>query len=197
MSHHIASHPGAVSSGGREELVRQGRITPSNQGESALTQVPGGAVPPDPVARLSESGPPRATRLGESGYAAEPQRTRIRADLSPARSSGRSARRRCGVRLVLLVACAILCSAGIGAVAHGLLPDDCRPGIGDVERAKKKIKPGMTKDEVRALLGRPHRRFDGPEESAWSYWDTVFADSVLRIHFGPDGRVTNTESWAQ
>ena len=76
----------------------------------------------------------------------------------------------------------------------GFLPDDCRPGIGDVERAKSKIEPGMTKDEVRAVLGGPHRQ----ETDQWTYWDSsIVLGSVLRIRFGPDDRVTSSDWWVQ
>jgi len=68
-----------------------------------------------------------------------------------------------------------------------------RPGIGDVKQAQRKIKDGMSKDEVRALLGSPHRE----DSDEWDYWSNKFVDCILRIHFGPDGRVTDSECWAQ
>jgi hypothetical protein len=67
-----------------------------------------------------------------------------------------------------------------------------RPGIGDVEVAKSKIKNGMSKAEVRSLLGVPHR--DRGDE--WDYWDSRFVGSILRVHFGDDGQVASSESWA-
>ncbi|HTU23601.1 MAG TPA: outer membrane protein assembly factor BamE [Gemmataceae bacterium] len=65
------------------------------------------------------------------------------------------------------------------------------PGIGDVEVAQSKIKPGMSKHEVRSVLGAPH--VDRGNE--WDYWDTRFAGSILRVRFGDDGQLTSSEWW--
>jgi outer membrane protein assembly factor BamE (lipoprotein component of BamABCDE complex) len=71
-----------------------------------------------------------------------------------------------------------------------------RPGIGDVEQAQSKIKNGMSKDEVRSLLGEPHLQgSEGGDE--WDYWQTRFVSSILRVYFGPDGRVASSEWWVQ
>jgi hypothetical protein len=67
------------------------------------------------------------------------------------------------------------------------------PGVGDVERANRKIKNGMSKDEVRSMLGIPH--VDGGNE--WRYWEDRLASSILRVQFGPDDRVTSSEWWGQ
>jgi hypothetical protein len=68
-----------------------------------------------------------------------------------------------------------------------------RPGVGDVGRAQRKIKDGMSKDEVRLMLGIPH--VDGGNE--WDYWEHRFVGSILRVHFGPDDRVASSEWWVQ
>lgn len=99
----------------------------------------------------------------------------------------------CGVLLTLFVgmACVVRFDDQLG-----LLPDSCRRGIGDVELAQTKIKPGMTKDEVHSLLGRPHRKGEyGQYGAEWDYYETIFVGSVLRINFGVDDRVTSTEWW--
>jgi hypothetical protein len=52
----------------------------------------------------------------------------------------------------------------------------------------------MTKDEVRAVLGGPHRQ----ETDRWTYWDSsLVLGSVLRNYFGPDDRVTSSSWWVQ
>ncbi len=80
----------------------------------------------------------------------------------------------------------------------GLSLDDFRPGIGDVGEAQKRIKPGMTKDEVRAILGRPRHEMEyGRDGSEWRYWETMMVGSVLEIDFGPDDCVTSSEWWVQ
>lgn len=73
----------------------------------------------------------------------------------------------------------------------GLLSNSWRPGIGDVEKAQSKIKTGMTKDEVRSVLGRPHE----DEGDEWIYWETRFADAKLLVRFGDDNRVTSSAWW--
>jgi hypothetical protein len=70
-------------------------------------------------------------------------------------------------------------------------------GVGDVDQAESKIKIGMTRDEVRSLLGDPHaqRVCGGDLGEEWDYWESIFVGSVLRVHFGLDERVLATESW--
>jgi hypothetical protein len=75
-----------------------------------------------------------------------------------------------------------------------------RPGIGSVERAKSKIKTGMTKDEVRALLGRPHVELmaipDRDLMEEWLYYDSRWlVGSKLSIGFGCDDRVIWISTW--
>jgi SmpA / OmlA family len=79
------------------------------------------------------------------------------------------------------------------AIDIGIAVLTTRAGVGDVEKARARIEGGMTRDEVRSLLGRPHRE----DDVAWDYWETIFVGSVLRIHFGADGRVKYCESWCQ
>jgi hypothetical protein len=66
-----------------------------------------------------------------------------------------------------------------------------RPGIGDVEVAQGKIKNGMTRDEVRSVLGAPHQG-----GGTWLYWGTRLRGRVLRVHFGDDDYVSSTDCWA-
>ena len=84
----------------------------------------------------------------------------------------------------------VLAAIGLLTIATVLLTT--RPGVGDVELAQSKIKNGMTKDQVRSVLGAPHRE----ERYEWEYWNSrLFAGSRLRVHFGEDGQVTSSEWW--
>jgi outer membrane protein assembly factor BamE (lipoprotein component of BamABCDE complex) len=101
-------------------------------------------------------------------------------------------------RLVSLVLCVIGLFACAPFLYVGILALTTRPGIGPVEQAQCRIKPGMSKEAVRSLLGQPHREANsGPDNAEWDYWETRFVGSILRIHFGPDGRVTDSEWWVQ
>jgi outer membrane protein assembly factor BamE (lipoprotein component of BamABCDE complex) len=57
---------------------------------------------------------------------------------------------------------------------------------------------GKTKDEVRTLLGRPSDEDAGPAHH-WDYRNVThdpagdLIDPLLRVHFGPDGRVSAVE----
>lgn len=60
-----------------------------------------------------------------------------------------------------------------------------------------KIRPGMTQDEVRRLLGKPTEvaRYPLKPETVWSWrWleDGVNQDAFFNVHFGPDGLVYTT-----
>jgi hypothetical protein len=92
------------------------------------------------------------------------------------------------VGLLALVLCAPILAVAVWLATVVLTT---RPGIGDVEVAKNKIKNGMSKNEVRSVLGDPHR--DRGDE--WDYWDTRFAGSILRVHFGDSDQVTSSEWW--
>ncbi|AEA59822.1 outer membrane protein assembly factor BamE domain-containing protein [Burkholderia gladioli] len=59
------------------------------------------------------------------------------------------------------------------------------------------IRPGMTQDEVRQLLGKPTEvaRYPLKPETVWSWrWreDGVNQDAFFNAHFGPDGLVSTT-----
>jgi hypothetical protein len=104
---------------------------------------------------------------------------------------------RWGVGLLLFFACtAFLCVSYI-AVALDLRPVDFRPGIGyPPEQHMVTIQGGMTKDEVRSVLGRPHWPRDGSESGdQWTYRCDFFGGTLFRVYFGPDGRVTHREWW--
>lgn len=60
-----------------------------------------------------------------------------------------------------------------------------------------KVRPGMTQDEVRRLLGKPTTIAEYPlkKERVWSWhWEEggVTRDAMFNAHFGPDGIVTTT-----
>jgi outer membrane protein assembly factor BamE (lipoprotein component of BamABCDE complex) len=92
---------------------------------------------------------------------------------------------------------------GVNAVvALDLLPDDFRPGIGyPPEQHLDTIKGGMSKDEVRSVLGRPHMQTDGGQDEwtyvpeQWTYRCDFFGGALFRVYFGPDGRVVSREWW--
>jgi outer membrane protein assembly factor BamE (lipoprotein component of BamABCDE complex) len=60
-----------------------------------------------------------------------------------------------------------------------------------------KVRPGMTMDEVRRLLGKPTTvaEYRLKKERVWSWhWleDGVNRDAMFNAHFGPDGTVVTT-----
>jgi outer membrane protein assembly factor BamE (lipoprotein component of BamABCDE complex) len=60
-----------------------------------------------------------------------------------------------------------------------------------------KIRPGMTQDEVRRILGKPTTIAEYPlkKERVWSWhWEEggVTRNAMFNAHFGPDGIVTTT-----
>jgi outer membrane protein assembly factor BamE (lipoprotein component of BamABCDE complex) len=60
-----------------------------------------------------------------------------------------------------------------------------------------KVRPGMTQDEVRRLLGKPTTiaEYRLKKERVWSWhWleDGVNRDAMFNAHFGPDGTVVTT-----
>lgn len=55
-----------------------------------------------------------------------------------------------------------------------------------------KIKQGMTRDEVEAVLGRPHEQFKQDDGESWYYWLDSFGIGYFGVRFDPDGRVAGT-----
>ncbi|PLZ04503.1 hypothetical protein CY652_01590 [Burkholderia sp. WAC0059] len=60
-----------------------------------------------------------------------------------------------------------------------------------------KIRPGMSTDEVRQLLGKPGEvaAYRLKPQTVWSWkWREggVIAEALFNVHFGPDGRVETT-----
>ena len=56
-----------------------------------------------------------------------------------------------------------------------------------------KIAEGMTKDEVVALCGQPHKKYDeGGGTERWTYFEDCLGFNYTGVHFGAQGRVTNT-----
>jgi hypothetical protein len=95
---------------------------------------------------------------------------------------------RAAIGLLMLVVCAPFLAVAVWLATVFLT---IRPGIGDVEVAHSQIKKGMSKDEVRSLLGTPHRE----ESYEWDYWNSRFVGWILRVHFGDGGQVTSSECW--
>jgi hypothetical protein len=97
-------------------------------------------------------------------------------------------RRRRGI--ILLVLCGIVplfCCLGPSVavrVTHGNFPLWRYPN--------GKIKEGMARDEVEAVLGRPHERFQSEDGEGWYYWLDSFGMGYFGVRFGPDGRVIGT-----
>ena len=93
------------------------------------------------------------------------------------------------IGLLVLVVCVPILEVAFDLATFALKSP---PGIGGVELAQSKIKNGMSKDEVRSVLGAPHRDRGGE----WDYWDSrLFVGSVLRVHFGDDDQVILSEWW--
>ena len=150
--------------------------------------------------RLHDSAGPSGGRGELVGQGPISPRNQGETALAGKRSSlsypGKNALRRCGAALLLFVACAVFLCLGYVIVALDLRPVDFRPGIGDPEQAKIKIKNGMTRDEVRSLLGPPHGRDDDSQGAIyWTYRCDFFGGTLFRVHFGPDDRVTSSEWW--
>lgn len=100
-------------------------------------------------------------------------------------------------RVLLGLACAVIVPYVPFAVVLVAAAITARPGVGDVDLAKARIHRGMTKGEVRSVLGLPHREGEYGHSSEWDYWEHAFVGSVLRIEFGPDDRVTSRYTWCQ
>jgi hypothetical protein len=56
----------------------------------------------------------------------------------------------------------------------------------------KGIDEGMSTDEVTAILGSPHTRYEGSDGVSWYYWLDSFNIHYFGVRFGPDGRVKST-----
>ncbi|GAB3626372.1 lipoprotein [Pandoraea terrae] len=61
----------------------------------------------------------------------------------------------------------------------------------------QQVRPGMTKDDVRRLLGKPTSvaEYRLKREEVWSWrWleDGVNTSALFNAHFGPDGRIVTT-----
>jgi outer membrane protein assembly factor BamE (lipoprotein component of BamABCDE complex) len=96
---------------------------------------------------------------------------------------------RAAIGLLAVVVCAPFLALGTELAVFTITTP---AGVGDVQVANSKIKNGMSKKEVQSVLGAPHR--DRGDE--WDYWDSRYiVDSVLRIHFGDDDKVTSSEWW--
>ena len=60
------------------------------------------------------------------------------------------------------------------------------------------VRPGMTSDDVRRLLGKPSERtqFKQKQEDVWSWRhvDAMKQQRLFNVHLNPDGRVTGTST---
>jgi len=54
------------------------------------------------------------------------------------------------------------------------------------------IRKGMSTDQVTAILGTPHERYNHGDGEHWCYWIDSFSISYFGVLFGPDGRVIAT-----
>jgi hypothetical protein len=136
----------------------------------------------------------------DQGSLTKPDTTALAADLPSVRSSGKKAMTLGDVGVLLVLACPFLLTGYlvVDALGHpaNLLPVDLRPGIGNPEKAKAKIEIGMSKDEVRSLLGRPHQTSEDGRGDDWAYH--CGGGVILLVYFGPDDRVTSrrlAEPW--
>jgi hypothetical protein len=55
-----------------------------------------------------------------------------------------------------------------------------------------KIREGMSKQEVTAILGKPHGHHTRANEETWYYWIDSFDIHYFAVRFGPDGKVAGT-----
>jgi hypothetical protein len=96
--------------------------------------------------------------------------------------------RRCGWILLLgslsvpLFCC--LAPPGIVRITYGNFPIGAYPN--------GKIREGMSKDEVAAVLGAPHERYTEDDGESWYYWVDSFGAHWFCVRFGPEGRVIRT-----
>ncbi|WP_250450416.1 outer membrane protein assembly factor BamE [Caballeronia sp. ATUFL_M2_KS44] len=89
--------------------------------------------------------------------------------------------------------------AGTNTYMVDLDPDGLFVSVTQVLTAENfaKVRPGMTEDEVRRLLGKPTTvaEYRLKQEHVWSWhWleDGVNRDAMFNAHFGPDGTVVTT-----
>jgi hypothetical protein len=54
------------------------------------------------------------------------------------------------------------------------------------------IEQGMTREEVVAILGSPHERYESDDRENWYYWIDSFGIRYFAVQFRPEGRVTGT-----
>jgi hypothetical protein len=93
-----------------------------------------------------------------------------------------------GVLLVLVsVLMPLLCCQGpphVVRIVYGNYPIGKYP--------EHKITVGMSFDEVSAILGSPHERFEQGHGETWYYWIDWLDTQSFFEDSGPDGRVTRT-----
>jgi SmpA / OmlA family len=91
--------------------------------------------------------------------------------------------------LVVLVSglvplCCLLLPPQVVRMAYGNYPLGSYPN--------GKIREGMTRDEVTAILGSPHEHYKRDDEESWYYWIDSFGIGYFGVRFGPKGRVIGT-----
>jgi hypothetical protein len=101
---------------------------------------------------------------------------------------GSLAERKRGTRL--LIVCGLiplfccLCPPQVVRITYGNYPIS--------SSSRDKVKEGMSADEVRALLGRPHEASTRQEGEFWYYWLDSYSISWFCVRFGSDGHVVGT-----
>jgi outer membrane protein assembly factor BamE (lipoprotein component of BamABCDE complex) len=55
-----------------------------------------------------------------------------------------------------------------------------------------KIQQGMSRDDVKAILGPPQQRDANHDRETWMYLIDPYGEHWFGVDFGPDGRVTHT-----
>ncbi len=55
-----------------------------------------------------------------------------------------------------------------------------------------KIQEGMSRDDVKAILGPPQQRGKYKDRETWMYLIDPYGEHWFDVDFGPDGHVTNT-----
>lgn len=59
-------------------------------------------------------------------------------------------------------------------------------------KERDKIRHGMTPDEVRAELGKPHEMSRNQNGESWYYYCDPVGGTILSVQFDRDGKVTGT-----
>ena len=97
--------------------------------------------------------------------------------------------KKCAGALLLLIGCLLPFFWNVAGFQGGRLDTSTHTNGGF---PGDKIKEGMSRDEVRAILGPPHQRKKNHDRETWTYWSDAYDGYAVTVDFGPDGRVTNS-----